>query len=298
MQMYKCRGCNAPPRPTPWRGLCPSCRMLWNCVPIKSKASGEADDDSLAVLHKHKAEFISTGMPEFDRVVGDKLRGVGGIVVGSTILFAGERGTGKTTLNVEICDGLSRLTGRPTLYVSGEESKEDIGKVAGRLGIESPLVKVMGNTTDVYAVVRRMEELKPVLTVLDSLQVITCSDVGGGEGTNAQVEAVANVITSYCKEQKTSAIIVNQMTKDGNYAGSAKVEHLVDTLLMLEHHLVFDDDGLPDAEASKNVRRLFVVGKNRNGDTDQDAFLEMTPTGLKPIRKKSRLIKLSDYRTD
>lgn len=278
--VYVCRGCRNlghPPTPKRWVGPCPFCGQRWAIVATRREEPLE--NRTLAALSKPETVYIPTGVDGFDRVVG------GGLVAGSVILFGGTRGSGKSSLMVAVCDGIAKKTGKPVLYASGEEKAEDVGKIARRLGVENVHIEVMGNANEIYDIQERVEEVKPILTVYDSLQVMTCNDVKGDEGSIVQGVAVANVITSDCKEHNRCAIIINHLTRAGDFAGSMSVEHLVDTIIMLDRDPDYDEEG-QIKEGSQSKRVLFVAEKNRNGPDDQRASFVMTEHGLKAGRTK------------
>jgi DNA repair protein RadA/Sms len=227
---------------------------------------------------------IPIGLPPFDLVLS------GGLVAGSTVVISGPPGVGKSTLLVAVADAAANATKRPALYASGEQNDTDLGNIAFRLGVKNDRIEPMGNAVDIDDIIERTRALDPFLLIVDSLQVITCNDVKGAEGSLAQGQAVTNIITSFCKEQKTCAIVVCHVTKDGELAGGKVVEHLVDTVLEFDRHYEYDDDG-ELIEESKHLRVL-RSGKNRSGEEGLEAFFEMTPEGLKPVRRsRVRLVR-------
>lgn len=271
---FYCRGC-AYSSNARWKGPCPQCAGLWAIMarPLHNDQITN-QKNTLANLGK-KVEYTPTKLRSFDAVVG------GGLVRGSTILFGGSRGAGKSTLLLTIANNIASET-RRVIYASGEESAEDVGKIAYRIGATSPHIEVIGNASNVYDIIERAEVYKPFLIVFDSLQVLTCSDVKGNEGSISQGIAVANVITGHCKRTNTCGILINHVTKSGTFAGSTSVEHLVDTILSLDRALEVNEDGEIDA-TSKTKRVLEIVGKNRNGPEDVQAYFEMTDSGLKEL---------------
>lgn len=246
----------------PWKGPCPACHLRWDCQRVGAESAAES---TLAALADQETRFIPTGVRGFDKVLG------GGLAPGSTVLFGGRRGAGKSSLLVAVADGVA-TEHRKVLFASGEERAEDVGRIAKRLGATNPNIIVMGNATDADEVLERAEELGAALVVCDSLQVMTCSDVDAGEGSTAQGIAVANLVTGFCKRTSTSAIIVNHVTKTGEFSGSETVAHLVDTILQLE--VVFDEDG------RETKGRVLVSSKNRNGPSPEEASFMMTERGL------------------
>ena len=262
-----------------WIGICPNCRRPFNCDKIGPDKQRAKTTLASAV---ESNVYMPTGITGFDTVIG------GGLVEGSVILFGGSRGAGKTTLLLSVADGFSGLRKRPVLYASGEETQVDVIRTAQRLGMTSERVEVMGNACDIEEIIERAKLIKPALAIFDSLQVMTCADVKGSEASTAQAIAVANIITSHCKRSNMCGIIVNHVTKTGEFAGSVEVEHLVDTIAMLDHFPFDLETGEVDDE-NENIRMLEIVGKNRKGPSDKKVYFEMTAEGLKPVRKKSRL---------
>lgn len=262
-----------------WCGRCPQCGWNYNIlgeapVPGNSRTS-------LATLAVKKTVYHPTGLKEVDHVLG------GGLVRGSVVLFGGSRGAGKSSLLISVADGVANER-HNVLYASGEESAQDVGKIAHRLNVHNEKIEVMGNACDVDDVISRAEALKSFLIVFDSLQVLTCDDVKGSEGSAAQGVAVANIITGFCKRTETCAIIVNHVTRSGEFAGSMEVEHLVDTILTLEKNVYAYDEDDEDEPTDPDLR-LLLVDKNRNGPENQKAYFAMTAEGLKPVRKRSKL---------
>lgn len=259
---------------------------MYNCDKIGSDGAKKPGRVTAAQAVED-TKYISTGSDEFDRVIG------GGLVAGSTILFGGSEGAGKSSLMMAVASQLASK--RPVLYASGEESDQDVLKIAHRLGVKNERIEIMGNALDVDAIIDRCRELKPVLTVFDSLQVMTCDDVKGSEASVSQEVAVGNIVTGYCKESGMCAVLVNHMTKQGEMKGTTEVKHLVDTVLYLEKFFVQDGDEFADDYGKRFAGmevRILEVAKNRNGREGVNAFFEMTDSGLAPIKPKSKIIPL------
>jgi DNA repair protein RadA/Sms len=276
--VYACRGCKFElSHRLPAGERCPHCRQLFGNTLKRGKDNLAEQIGKLAAFTGKDVVYEKTGVDGFDEAVG------GGLVAGSVILFGGARGAGKSSLMMAVADGVT-ARGKSVLYVSGEENAADVGKIANRLRVRHAAdIGVMGNANDIAEIMERVEKEEPFLTIYDSLQVITLDEVKGSEGSASQGEAVANIITSHCKRTSTCAIIINHMTKLGEFKGSTEVEHLVDTLLTLDYSYDYDDDG-QIVEASKHVRML-MSDKNRNGESFKKAYFEMTAEGLKPVRK-------------
>jgi|SRR6185369_554858 len=291
MAVYKCAGrkrqypdgtayCDYESRER-WRGRCPGCGKLYDVDKVGSDGSPKVRM-SAASLGQHETVYHPTGVAEFDQVIG------GGLVKGSAILLGGRRGCGKSTLLVTVANGIAKA-GRLVLYASAEESADDVGKIIYRLKAHNEHLDVMGNASDVGEVIERAEQLGAFLIIFDSLQTMLCDDVKGSEGSVAQGEAVTNAITGFCKRTKACAIIVNHVNKAGDFAGGEVVQHLVDTIVLMDKNYVYDEDGEIDPD-SLHVRSL-MSDKNRNGREGMIAYFEMTDDGLKAVakKKKSRL---------
>jgi len=274
---FRCEGCDYEDD-TRWLGLCPNCSRIYKVARTRL----ERDDRSkslAAALTAKPTEYISTGVPEFDRVLG------GGLVLGSSVLLGGPRGSGKSSLLLHTVDSFA-MAERKALYVSGEQNRDDILGMAARLGVYNENVEVMGNECDVYKITERAEDYKPKLLIVDSIQVMYMEDTKADVGTAAQVEAVAQWLTSFAKTTKTAVIIVCHINSEGDFAGGQRLQHLVDTLIFISP---FDSEGDPEMEevpGIENVRELVVAGKNRYGADNTRAALEMTAQGLKPVSPK------------
>lgn len=261
---YSCRGCNAPPSPAPWAaGRCPHCGGYWDCV--RRGGAEKNTESTLAALADQETAYQKTGIRGFDHVIG------GGLVAGSVILMGGDRGAGKSSLLVSVAHGIASER-RRVIFASAEQRAEDVGQIARRLGALNEHVTVLGNACDADEILERAEELEPALIIFDSLQTMTCSDVGGSEGSTAQGVAVANLITGFCGRTNTAGIIINHLVRSGEFAGAMAVEHVVATILRLE--IVRDENG------RETAGRVLSVSKNRNGASGLEAHFEMTDKGL------------------
>lgn len=256
-------------------GACPGCGSLTlSCDKIGADRRRTAKKQTSADLAAEKPkERIKTGIADFDRVIG------GGLVLGSAILFGGEKGVGKSTLLSMICAGVASAK-FPVLYAMAEQGNQGLGDIFRRTGAVSEYVEVKTNAVDVYDIARCVEDSGALLFIVDSLQVVTCDDVGGSEGSIAQCDAALNVFTSLCSNNKKprSAIIVNHLNKGGDFAGSETALHLVDTLLKFEYDVEFDEDG--EFLGADKYRVLSIAQKNRNGSPRERARFEMTDEGM------------------
>jgi len=262
-----------------WSGQCPACRQ-WNTFaeePAASKSKGMAaarrrsgDPKSGPVTLSHiefaEKERISTGMRELDQVLG------GGIVPGSLILVGGDPGIGKSTLLLQVCQNLAgRLPG--VLYISGEESLQQIKLRASRIGEFQDSLKLMceTNLSDIEEVVLRE---KPEVLIIDSIQTMYQEELSSAPGSVSQVREATGVLMRLAKEHGIAVFIVGHVTKEGTVAGPRVLEHMVDTVLYFEG----------DRHASYRILRGV---KNRFGSTNEIGVFEMLEDGLKEVTNPS-----------
>lgn len=275
--MYRCRGC-AHESPERWRGPCPACRGYWSIKTSGHESSGNRSTLASAADYKPPPR-ISTGLAEFDRVMG------GGIVPGSSTIATGAPGIGKSTLLLQTADAVATGS-RRVLYASGEESKDDVFRLAGRLGLRSERVDVVGNEGDAYTITDAVDPKVHALLILDSLQTACLPDCDADEGSAEQCRAVTNYLTAWCKRTNVAAIIVSHVNKDGDLAGPRAVEHLVDNVIYFDAYV--DEDGQSD-----KLRVLSSSSKMRHGESGVEALLEMTSAGLHaPSKLKSKKLEL------
>lgn len=277
---YKCEECGASyPK---WVGRCIKCRefgTVVESVPVagNSKAGVKGTTGHMVNvtparkvrdITKTSYERYTTGVGEFDRVLG------GGVVPGQVILIAGEPGVGKSTLLLSAAHSFAE-TGETVLYVTGEESAEQIGLRAERIGVDSANLYV-ADETDLEAVLTHISSENPGFIIVDSVQTIASPNLDGRAGGMAQVHEVATMITRIAKQTQTPTIIVGQINKSNDLAGPKTLEHLVDTVLMFE------------GDANSGLRLLRTT-KNRFGPADEIACFEQTETGVKEVVDPSGL---------
>jgi DNA repair protein RadA/Sms len=262
-----------------WAGQCPGCTE-WNTLteefetpqhsakitlqPLKPKSGPVALKDIVL----GKTARTSSGLSEFDRCVG------GGIVAGSLILIGGDPGIGKSTISLQIAASFA-LQGQLVLYVCGEESLEQTSMRAKRLGISADNVLFL-NETDTSIISRYIENLKPALVVIDSIQIMYKPEISSAPGTVSQVRECASTFMQIAKSRDVSILLIGHVTKSGDIAGPRVLEHLVDTVLYFEG----------DKELQFRLLRVF---KNRFGPTDEIAVFQMSANGLTEIKNPSQL---------
>ena len=262
-----------------WLGKCPACNE-WNSFYEEKiakttdgafstdKKTKSAKPSSLNSIEGKEATRTSTGVNELDRVLG------GGIVKGSLILIGGEPGIGKSTLILQICD---KMQGEgKVLYVSGEESAEQIKIRADRLGINNEDIMFLGET-DIDIITQAIEEMNPKLVIIDSIQTMYSDEITSAAGTVSQVREITARIMKICKGQAITTIIIGHVTKEGNIAGPRVLEHMVDTVLYLEGERYFS-------------YRILRGVKNRFGSTNEVGMFEMQDKGMVEITNPSSIL--------
>jgi DNA repair protein RadA/Sms len=279
MALYTCSSCDATfPK---WLGRCTSCREYGTveetataetrAAGVKSTTAGSVTQPARRMVDVDpggNVQHIPSGFSEVDRVLG------GGIPPSGAILLFAPPGAGKSTLCCAIADKFAR-TGRTALYVTGEESAEQVSMRARRIGANADTLLVAAET-DLSAVLAHIEEASPDLVIVDSLQTIASPHLEGRAGSLTQTMEVATVLTRTAKARKTAVIFIGQVTKASELAGPRQVEHLVDTVLAMEGDT---DTGL----------RVLRTVKNRYGPADEIACFEHTDKGLEEILDPSGL---------
>lgn len=261
-----------------WLGKCPGCNS-WNTFfeekittdvssGRKSKERKSVTPVKLGNVENKQTSRVSTGIEELNRVLG------GGLVEGSLILLGGEPGIGKSTLILQICDKV-KLDGK-ILYVSGEESAEQIKLRADRLNINNDNIMFLAET-DIDLVQNAINDLEPKLVIIDSVQTMYSDDISSAPGSISQVREITARIMKMCKENNITTIIIGHVTKDGNIAGPRVLEHMVDTVLYLEGERYF------------SYRMLRGV-KNRFGSTNEIGMFEMQNEGMIEIENPSSIL--------
>ncbi|WP_371173771.1 DNA repair protein RadA [Buchananella felis] len=281
---YRCSACGA--KPVKWTGRCARCgefgTIAQEAAPAALSAGGQAPvkvsvprqpaKPVTEVILAGPATRLSTDCPEFDRVVG------GGLVPGQVLLLSGEPGAGKSTLLLTVANSVCATSGGSVLYVSGEESVEQIAVRARRIGANCPGL-LLSDETELGAVIGLITDTAGLeLVIVDSVQTIASAQVEGRAGGVAQVMAVAQSLTRVAKELGVPLCLVGQVTKESVVAGPRALEHVVDTTLSL------------DGDRHTSLRLLRTV-KNRYGPADEVACFEQTDAGLEEVPDPSALFR-------
>ena len=272
--VYVCSDCGA--EHTQWQGRCSVCGE-WNVLsrltvgsraePAVGYSGSAAEVMNLGDVRAEEAERLGTGFGELDRVLG------GGMVPGSVVLIGGDPGAGKSTLLLQVC---ARMAARSAvLYVTGEESLQQLALRAERLGLDGGRLQVAAETR-VEVIAGLIEDRKPALLVLDSVQVLQLSSVDGTPGSVSQVREAASYFTRLAKQTSTVVVLVGHVTKEGNLAGPKVLEHMIDCFLML------------DSAGGSRFRTLRGV-KNRFGAVNELGVFAMTEQGMKPVANPSAI---------
>ena len=259
-----------------WFGRCPACNEWNTCYEekINLKSSGKSASKKTATTVKlddvKKQDIVrtKTGFDELDRVLG------GGLVKGSLTLLGGEPGIGKSTLILQICD---KIKGEgQVLYVSGEESAQQIKIRADRLGIKNNDIVFLGET-DIDVIEDAILKTNPKLVIIDSIQTMYSDEITSGPGSVSQVREITARIMKMCKQEEITTIIIGHVTKDGNISGPRVLEHMVDTVLYLEGERYI-------------AYRILRGVKNRFGSTNEIGMFEMNDIGMCEIDNPSSVL--------
>ena len=273
--IFVCSECgNESPK---WLGKCPACNSWNTFYEQKIEKYTETNKIEKKINNTPKplnsyvgqeANRTSTGYLELDRVLG------GGLVKGSLILLGGEPGIGKSTLILQLCE---KVQGEgKVLYVSGEESAEQIKLRADRLEIKNQDLMFLGET-DIDVIKDAISDMKPKLVIIDSIQTMYSDEITAAAGSVSQVREITSQIMRMCKAQQITTIIIGHVTKEGNIAGPRVLEHMVDTVLYLEGERY-------------NTYRILRAVKNRFGSTNEIGMFEMMEEGMCEVTNPSDIL--------
>lgn len=275
---YVCSDCGS--EHNKWQGQCVDCGA-WNTLSeFKQAASGPAPKPALtgyagnqtsvqvlADIDLSELPRMSSGLAEFDRVLG------GGLVPGSVILIGGHPGAGKSTILLQVMCYLAQYM--PALYVSGEESLQQIAMRAKRLQLPSDALKLLAET-DVEALCQQAAQQQPKVMVVDSIQVMHMAHISSAPGSVSQVRESAAFLTRFAKQSNTVVFLVGHVTKDGGLAGPKVLEHIIDASIMIE--------GTTDSRF-----RTLRGTKNRFGAINELGVFAMTEAGMREVKNPSAI---------
>lgn len=278
---YVCTECGSDH--SKWQGQCSGCSQ-WNTLKefvvdtgkrssaASVRSAGYAGQTTQKVVALNSVDLaevprISSGMQEFDRVLG------GGLVPGSVILIGGHPGAGKSTLLLQTVCRLA--ASQPCLYVTGEESLQQVAMRAQRLDLPTENVNMLAET-DVEAIVNIARQEQPKLMIIDSIQVMHLAGLESAPGSVSQVRESAAFLTQFAKQTQTILFLVGHVTKDGSLAGPKVLEHMIDTSIMLE------------GEADGRYRTLRGI-KNRFGAINELGVFAMLDKGLREVKNPSSI---------
>lgn len=272
--VYACTECGAQfPK---WQGRCTECGA-WNTLVEETYSERKSSSRkrqtlppvNISKVRSKPLQRIPTQVEEFDRVVG------GGLLPGGVLLLAGHPGIGKSTLVLQILGSIASHNDNPVCYFSGEESEEQIGVRAERLGIDSDHV-LISNQDEVESILNILDDVKPTIAVVDSIQTASSDSVNSLPGSVSQVRESAALLQQYAKEHECVVILIGHITKAGNIAGPKMLEHLVDTVLYLEGD-------------NYHYYRILRAVKNRFGATNEVGIFEMQESGLQSVGNPSNI---------
>ena len=275
---YFCQNCGA--QSARWIGKCPSCNK-WNTYVEEIVSKG--DDATPGIIststqRASKPQLVSEislseqhRIPVYDKELSRVLGG--GLVPGSLVLFGGEPGIGKSTLMLQVALNMKNLK---VLYVSGEESEQQIRMRAERIGMNNPNCYILTETST-QNIFKQIELLEPNLLIVDSIQTLHSAHIESSPGSVSQIRECTSELMRYAKESGTAVFLIGHITKDGSLAGPKVLEHMVDTVLQ------FEGD-------RNHVYRLLRTTKNRFGSTNELGIYEMQGSGLREVTNPSEIL--------
>lgn len=277
--LFYCQSCGF--QSPKWLGKCPSCNA-WNSFAeervtkadkqpawVKETLGRRKENRPVLLTEVEESQLSRLIMPgkEFNRVLG------GGVVPGSLILLGGEPGIGKSTLLLQLA---TKLKNHKVLYVSGEESEQQIKMRAQRIGIGNELCYVMAETS-IDHIFRHISDVEPALLIIDSIQTLYTDKIESSPGSVSQIRECTAELMRFAKETNTPVILIGHITKDGQIAGPKVLEHMVDCVLQ------FEGD-------RNHVYRLVRATKNRFGSTSEIGIYEMVGSGLREVSNPSEVL--------
>ena len=271
--MYVCNNCGQDF--SKWLGRCTNCGA-WETITEMRGVKATPSSRPKIAAHTDVVAFSDCKIHENDRIVGgfkevDRVLG-GGLICGAFVLCGGDPGIGKSTLLLQLLTTWTAL-GKKGLYVSGEESSEQIYLRGHRLGLSDSSIAMLTETS-VEEIVSKLEKLRPDIVVIDSIQTMYTESLESAPGSVSQVRECASMFLRFAKQNKTAVILIGHVTKDGSIAGPRVLEHMVDTVLY------FEGD-------SQYQYRILRAVKNRYGPSGEIAILSMTDRGLREVSNPS-----------
>jgi DNA repair protein RadA/Sms len=261
-----------------WLGRCPDCAN-WNCfveelitssvTHLPELAPGSVDAKIYDKIESAHLNRITTAISEFDRVLG------GGIIAGSLVLIGGEPGIGKSTLMLQVSEKLSRSPSG-VLYISGEESEQQIKLRGERLGLKPKELYFLSETC-LERIIQKIEQLKCQTVIIDSVQTIFSANYQSAPGSISQVREAATQLLFLSKKLAIPIFIIGHVTKDGSIAGPKSMEHIVDAVLYFEGERYYS-------------HRILRAVKNRFGPANELGIFQMTDYGLKGVSNPSEML--------
>lgn len=277
---YVCQNCGY--ENTKWLGKCPEC-LQWNTFVeeieekmtprqeslVKQASRSTSRPVSINSIAPKREERFSTSIPELDRVLG------GGVIPGSLVLVGGDPGIGKSTLLLQVSNNVAE-TGKKVLYISGEESENQIKMRAKRLKISSDNLYIY-TENNLAAIELQIAEVEPDMVIVDSIQTMISPEINSAPGTISQIKEGTSKFMKISKSKSISTFIVGHVTKEGALAGPKLLEHMVDTVLYFEGERY-------------NTYRLLRAVKNRFGSTNELGVFEMKSDGLVELENPSKVL--------
>ena len=274
---FFCQNCGA--QYSQWMGKCKSCGE-WNTIVEEVVSKTKSDNNwkneksnrvnnaqAICDISLTSKPRIDTSDNELNRVLG------GGIVAGSLILLSGEPGIGKSTLMLQVA---LKIQNEKILYVTGEESDQQIRMRADRLNLSDSSCQILTETNTQH-IFQQIQEIQPTLLVVDSIQTLNTDSIDSSPGTISQIRECAAELINYAKASGTPVLLIGHINKDGNIAGPKILEHMVDVVLKFEGE-------------SNHVYRILRAHKNRYGSTAELGIYEMLSNGLREVTNPSEIL--------
>ncbi len=278
--MFFCTECGA--ETSKWEGKCPACGA-WNSLKETTRFTGKKKNEKIRFQPSSRPEKITEIKSDFKKRISttiDELDGTlgGGIVPGMVSLIGGEPGIGKSTLMMQVADILA--ANRKVLYVSGEESKQQIKMRSVRLGCTSPAL-LLYCENDAEHILHTIADIQPEFVVIDSIQSVYLNSLDSTPGSISQLRECTGLFTRLAKQKNIPIFLIGHVTKDGSVAGPKIIEHMVDTVLYFEGEI-------------QNQYKILRATKNRFGSTNEIGIFEMCASGLKEVKNPSQLFLRED----